>query len=268
MKSSLLTLLFLLSCQAITIAQTDTTTVWFDQHWNEQQTRRHAAFYRKQWKEDGKWQLRTYYLSGNLQRIASTLDDQFNVFDGPYQSYYENGSPWAMGAYLKGKSIGNYKSWFEDGTLDMDVNYIAGKYDGVCRWYYPNGRISSEEIYRQGTVVKATFFSEDGLKSWNVSHQIKEEESSFPGDISEYMHQNMRYPESAVQRGIEGVVIVLFRVYEDGSVHDVAVMKSLDPALDAEAIRLVSNMPLWRPANAHNRKVKEYHNLGISFRFK
>ena len=70
----------------------------------------------------------------------------------------------------------------------------------------------------------------------------------FPGDsLRDYIRENMVYPADALKDNIQGVVIVQFTVEKDGSITDVKALKQVHPLLDAEAVRLFSEMPKWEP---------------------
>jgi TonB family protein len=72
----------------------------------------------------------------------------------------------------------------------------------------------------------------------------------FPGGkeaLMNWIKQNMKYPEAAVKSGIQGNVMISFVVDSKGKVVDVKVDKPVNPILDAEAVRLISSMPDWKP---------------------
>ena len=78
--------------------------------------------------------------------------------------------------------------------------------------------------------------------------EVVDEMPSFPGGQSalfDFMEKNIKYPKVAEDNGIQGRVILTFIVKKDGSLSDVRVAKSVDPALDKEAVRLVESMPKW-----------------------
>lgn len=92
---------------------------------------------------------------------------------------------------------------------------------------------------------------------------------SFPGgklSMMRYINRERRYPAAAYERGIEGRVTCGFVVLADGSIREVSVLKSAYPALDAEAVRLVENMPKWEPGIVDGVKVAVYCVLPIAFR--
>ena len=91
----------------------------------------------------------------------------------------------------------------------------------------------------------------------------------FPGGDAALLHflqQNIYYPNKARNKNIQGRVLVRFTVMEDGSTSDVHVIKSLDPNLDAEAVRVVKLLPKFIPGYVQGKAVKVYFNLPIVFR--
>lgn len=91
---------------------------------------------------------------------------------------------------------------------------------------------------------------------------------SFPGgnaQISNYLRQNLRYPEAAVKAKVDGRVFVSFIVAYDGHLRDVNVLKGLGYGTNEEAIRLVQTMPAWTPGRQSGRFVNVKYNLVIPF---
>ena len=76
----------------------------------------------------------------------------------------------------------------------------------------------------------------------------------------------MKYPAKAEKNGIQGRVICQFIVEEDGSISSIKVAKSVHPLLDAEALRVVSAMPSWKPGMHKGQKVRVKLNIPITFR--
>ncbi len=95
-----------------------------------------------------------------------------------------------------------------------------------------------------------------------------EQMPEFKGDISQYFSENIHYPKDAQIAQIEGRVIVRFVVNEDGSISDVTVVRSVDPSLDKEAIKLVRNMPPWKPGKTGGKPIKVWFTLPIVFKLK
>ena len=102
-----------------------------------------------------------------------------------------------------------------------------------------------------------------------VIFQVVEEMPEFPGGMSEamkFLAKNIKYPVAAQQAKIEGRVIVQFVVERDGSISDIHAMRGVNPDLDAEAIRVVSLMPKWKPGKQRGKAVAVKYTMPIMFR--
>jgi len=96
-----------------------------------------------------------------------------------------------------------------------------------------------------------------------------EQMPSFPGGqgaLNEYLSKTIRYPVAAEENGIQGRVIVQFVVEKDGSITDVRVVRSVDPSLDKEAVRVAKSMPRWIPGKQNGSAVRVKFTLPVSFR--
>jgi protein TonB len=82
---------------------------------------------------------------------------------------------------------------------------------------------------------------------------------------AQYLADNQQYPTAALQRGAAGTVEVTFVVEKSGVISNVTASKPLDPALDAEAIRLIKGGPKWTPAQHKGQKVRQRVSVPISF---
>ncbi len=97
---------------------------------------------------------------------------------------------------------------------------------------------------------------------------IVEEMPSFPGgeaELFKYLGKNTKYPEMASAAGISGVVHVTFVVDKDGKIKDVKVLRGIGGGCDEEAIRVVKNMPTWKPGKQRGKSVSVQYNLPVRF---
>lgn len=98
-----------------------------------------------------------------------------------------------------------------------------------------------------------------------------EEMPGFPGgDVAllKYISEAIKYPEDAVNNGIQGRVTLRFVVASDGSVKRVEVLRGIDPLLDEEAIRVVSSMPKWKPGKQNGKAVPVWFSVPVTFKLK
>ena len=90
-------------------------------------------------------------------------------------------------------------------------------------------------------------------------------DGGMPG-LMKYLSANIRYPEAAHKAGTQGRVTVQFVVGKDGSIGNVSILRGVDPALDAEAIRVISGMPKWKPGTQKGEPVNVKYTVPVMFR--
>lgn len=90
----------------------------------------------------------------------------------------------------------------------------------------------------------------------------------FPGGdmaFRKYIAENVKYPEEAKAKNIQGTVYVKFVINASGRVTNVEVNRGVNPLLDAEAIRVVKSSPLWKPGKQNGKPVKVGQSVPIKF---
>ncbi len=100
----------------------------------------------------------------------------------------------------------------------------------------------------------------------NKVFTVAEQMPSFKGNVNQWLSQNLTYPAVAAENGIEGRVIVKFVVEKDGRVTDVQVVRSVDPALDREAVNTVKRMPKWNPGMNNGQPARVWFTLPVNFK--
>ena len=103
----------------------------------------------------------------------------------------------------------------------------------------------------------------------NKVFDVVEQMPSFPGGqgaLMQWPASNMKYPVIAVENGVQGRVLVQFVVEKDGKVTDVHVVKSVDPSLDKEAVRVVAAMPKWIPGKLNGSAVRVKYTVPVTFK--
>ncbi len=103
----------------------------------------------------------------------------------------------------------------------------------------------------------------------NKVFEAVEQDPQFPGGqtaLLKYVADHIRYPSTAQENGIQGKVIVQFVVTKTGSVGEVKVVRSKDPDLDKEAIRVVKSLPKFTPGKMNGNAVNVWYTLPITFR--
>ena len=104
----------------------------------------------------------------------------------------------------------------------------------------------------------------------DVIYTVVEHMPEFPGGqnaMMQFITDHLIYPKEAKDYGIQGRVICQFVVEKDGRVSDVQVIRSAgDAALDQEAVRVVSSMPLWNPGTQRGKPVRVKYTIPVNFR--
>ena len=99
--------------------------------------------------------------------------------------------------------------------------------------------------------------------------QIVEEMPDFPGGMAKcmmWLKQNIKYPEEAIEKGIQGRVIVQMVIESDGTITNTNVVRSVHPLLDEEALRVINLSPKWKPGKEKGQAVRVKFTIPISFK--
>jgi TonB family protein len=100
-------------------------------------------------------------------------------------------------------------------------------------------------------------------------YESVEQMPQFPGgeaEMMKYLAQNIQYPVNAARNNVEGRVVLQFVVEKDGRIGEVKIARTVDPELDAEALRVVKSMPNFIPGRQHGKPVAVWYTIPISFK--
>lgn len=175
-------------------------------------------------------------------------------------------------------------------------SYLADKSGGSSMFIRPKmvigaliislGVISPEKLFSQNTQsvskTKQTAQSKKGSSSQSKTNQstakkqdiqdtcyiIVEEMPEFPGgtdSLMKFLSKSIVYPKDAIEKKAEGMVICSFIVKADGRISDIQIVRSINPLLDAEAIRVIKKMPKWVPSKQEGKPIPVKFTLPIRF---
>lgn len=118
------------------------------------------------------------------------------------------------------------------------------------------------------SAVEKSLISESSQQKENVYTMVEQMPKYLGGDnaMMEYIGSNLKYPESAAKENVEGRVVLRFVVAKSGEIKDITVLRSLDSRCDAEAMRVVSEMPKWTPGKQNGKEVDVYYTLPILYK--
>ena len=91
----------------------------------------------------------------------------------------------------------------------------------------------------------------------------------FPGGklaLRRYVAEHVVYPAVARENGIEGTVFLRFEVTKSGAVGKVELQKGVDPLLDDESIRVIKNLPKFKPGEQNGKKVNVWYSIPVTFK--
>ena len=97
---------------------------------------------------------------------------------------------------------------------------------------------------------------------------VVENSPEFPGgndSLYAYIGRNIKYPETAKKEKIQGRVFVTFVIEKDGQVSSAKILRDIGGGCGEEAIRVVKNMPKWKPGTQRGKPVRVQFNLPIMF---
>lgn len=98
---------------------------------------------------------------------------------------------------------------------------------------------------------------------------VTEQMPEYPGGMKEllkFLQDNLKYPENAMKNNVQGRVIVQFVVEKDGTPTEFKVARSVDPDLDAEALRVMKTMSKWKPGMQRGEVVRVKYTVPVSFK--
>ncbi len=209
-----------------------------------------------------------YYPNGKLYRsmdyqlsVQGTGSEPYFMAGENIQSVYDS-----TGVEIVKDGNGHYPIFDNDFKfVEEEGDVKNGKRTGVWKGTLNKGKVTFTEEYADGKFIKGARTDESGNTK---NYAVKEALPSFKGGesgFSQYLSQNIRYPSGAKERNAQGRVILGFVVEKDGSIKDIKILKNVDPEIDAEAVRVISQSPKWNPGLQHGVPVRVAYTMPINF---
>jgi len=129
-----------------------------------------------------------------------------------------------------------------------------------------NSEMSAQKVEETTEVANEESAEKGPKKSPKKVYDYIENMPTFNGNLNQWLLQNMKYPVEAMNKKEQGKVIVQFIVSENGEVSEPKIIRSVSPALDKEACRIVLAMPKWTPGKLKGKPVAVRYMLPITFR--
>lgn len=125
--------------------------------------------------------------------------------------------------------------------------------------------ISMANASRVATVISDSIPADD----MDMLFYVVEEMPQFQGEpVEQWIAKNVKYPQEAMEKNIQGKVFVQFVVEKDGSISNVKIIRGQDSLLNDETIRVIKSMPPWKPGKLRGVPVRVSYTLPINFTLK
>jgi TonB family protein len=230
-------------------------------------TKEKAEFYRDVISnENGTATVKDFFIVGQMQMEGSYASAELKQKIGAWNWFHANGQKAEAGIFdKKGKKTGTWKGWHQNGKQEFEGEYKKGASDGQWKWYFDNGQLSAIEDFSSGTKTESTYYNQLGVecndgRCGDVTAMFKGGEDAF----FNYLKSELKYPATAITKS-SGQVWVRFKITKRGKIEALKVTKSVSPALDAEALRVIKKMPDWYPSKKHNQPVDVFIEIPLSF---
>ena len=201
-------------------------------------------------------------LSGELQPVQPSVTTS-EPYPSDHRAFYSNEIPAVMfttGKYPEHNTEKDTESIIEYDAMERELEYI---YNFTLDLANTNAKLAfkSEKVPSRGPSYDdvVSYYDCDVRPSFLNSYDI----SRF---LEKWVYQYIKYPEAAVREGVQGRVMVDFIIDKEGKVTDVRVVRSVDPELDAEAVRVISASPKWKPGRLKGNKVRTSLTIPVEFR--
>ena len=214
------------------------------------------------------------------------VEHTFKVSISPFEVFDDDGAPMQLikdtifydddGTYVKFETSDGFQP--ETGEPCKKLTITSYNADGT-----PRNNFFITETERRGdtstySIEPFTFTLSEHLfeqlldiatSEEDTVYQIVEEMPEFPGGenaLMEYVSKNVVYPEEAKEKEIQGRVFISFVVEKDGSIGEVKVLRGIGGGCDEESVRVISDMPKWKPGKQKGEAVRVSYQIPIMFK--
>ena len=149
-------------------------------------------------------------------------------------------------------------------NIESVAREIGGQVPEVAEVQQKAEQALNADVAVANPMAKASDVTAPADTTKNVVYDVTETMPQFPGGqgvMMKYLAANIKYPASAVKAKKQGRVIVAFVIQKDGSVTNARIVRSVDPELDAEALRIVKAMPNWTSGTQDGKPVNVKYTI-------
>ncbi|MFD0766235.1 TonB family protein [Mucilaginibacter lutimaris] len=206
-----------------------------------------------------------YFPNGKLYRIIKYPD--IPVEKSLETAYEIIASFDSLGVEHVKEGEGDYKGYSDDFKYVEETGKVHnGKRDGIWTGEKKNIHSTFTETYNNGELISGVSVN-DKNETFNYKGN-RGTPPAFKGGyqaFGQYLGNNIVYPTYARKNMIQGRVILTFVVEKDGKLSDIKVVKSVDPVLDTEAVRVLEKSPKWLPGIIMGQPVRVQYSVPVNF---
>ncbi|MFM9949180.1 MAG: TonB family protein [Saprospiraceae bacterium] len=240
-----------------------------------------------------------------LTHSITYSNKKFQVKEGPYREWYDNGQLWKEGACENDKAHGVWTFYSYDngteseyGTFEMGERtgkwitldslggttreqfYKAGKLHGECKIYSTDGQLAMTQQFEEGKKISEQRLLDDPdvygsiYDALDIQPYLKECENEnaelrqtcTERKYLEALYKNIKYPALAREENVMGNVLIRFMLEKDGSISEIKVLRGVCEVIEQECRRVMKFMPEWMPGMKNGKPVRVWYNLPIKFK--
>ncbi|OFY43223.1 MAG: hypothetical protein A2X18_09280 [Bacteroidetes bacterium GWF2_40_14] len=192
-----------------------------------------------------------------------------DYFASDHQNFSSKGIPVAL------VTTGIHRDYHTPRDLPESLDYKSMA--SISRYVFELAKSASNQIRPLPRTAfaddkKASLAGKDSSGTVYSTYEVDQAPTFLRGDqrqfLDKWVYDYIKYPQSAMNAGIQGRVIVEFIVEKSGEVSSVEVVKSVDDALDAEAVKVVRASPRWKPGIKGGAPVRVKISVPIEFKLK
>ena len=159
------------------------------------------------------------------------------------------------------------KSWFDNGKIASTGNKIQSKMQGEWKFFDRDGKLTSVENYENGRLISRNYFNTNGKIITDTTNT--DSEATFTGGDKgwkKYVEKKLHWPDGYhFSKGNNAVVVIEWKINENGDVVDPEIVIPFNPAFDAIALDVIKKSPTWKPAKSHNRYIETIRRQPVTF---
>lgn len=201
-------------------------------------------------------------MAGDLQPVLPEVVAA-EAYPSDHRAFYAKEIPSVMfttGRYPEHDTDRDTQSIIDYDMMERELEYIYNFVQALAN-------VETAPSFAPDLSVKKSQTSEDVVSYYDCDQRPMFLNSADPRNFLEkWVYQYVKYPEEAVREGIQGRVMVDFIIEKDGKISNVKVSKSVSPELDAQAVKVISASPKWKPGKLKGEKVRTAMTIPVEFR--